>query len=141
MLEKSRRERAAQQGASERTEDETALQRTIRMLKTHMLEARVVYCGFQDDPRATDNAWVETTVVHLHCPPELGSLLRLQPGRQMRRAVWVDLVNEKLPKTWIDQCKCKPPNSFVLGDSGTLPLWCTLNGILNAALHLSTRFG
>ena len=75
-----------------------------------MQDARVVYCGFQDDPRATDNAWVETTVVHMHCPPELGSLLRLRPGKKVRRAVWVDLVSEKLPKKWIDQCECEPPN-------------------------------
>ena len=26
-----------------------------------------VYKGYVDDPRNTDNAWIETTVMHFHC--------------------------------------------------------------------------
>ena len=42
-------------------------------------EQHVVYRGYVDDPRNTDNAWVETTAYHLHCARELGGLLPLAP--------------------------------------------------------------
>ena len=42
-------------------------------------EARVVYRGYVDDPRNTDNAWLETTAYHFHCGHELGAMLPLQP--------------------------------------------------------------
>ena len=35
----------------------------------------VVYTGYVDDQRSTDNAWVESRVVHFHCPRELGEAL------------------------------------------------------------------
>ena len=45
----------------------------------------VVYTGFVDDQRSTDNAWVESRVVHFHCPRELGEVLPLpQPGGKLR---------------------------------------------------------
>ena len=37
-----------------------------------------VYRGYVDDPRNTDNAWIETAVVHCHCNRELGGLLALE---------------------------------------------------------------
>ena len=42
-------------------------------------DRKVVYRGYVDDPRNTDNAWVETTAYHLHCSRELGGLLPLRP--------------------------------------------------------------
>ena len=36
-----------------------------------------VYKGYMDDPRNTDNAWMETTAFHFHCSRELGGLLLL----------------------------------------------------------------
>ena len=35
----------------------------------------VIYQGYVDDPRNTDNAWYETQVIHFHCPRDLGALL------------------------------------------------------------------
>ena len=42
-------------------------------------EQHVLLRGYVDDPRNTDNAWLETTAYHLHCSRELGGLLPLQP--------------------------------------------------------------
>ena len=39
------------------------------------LLGQVVYRGYVDDPRNTDNAWLETTAFHFHCPAKLGELL------------------------------------------------------------------
>ena len=33
-----------------------------------------------DDPRTTDNAWIETTAFHFHCPPEIGDKMALAGG-------------------------------------------------------------
>mmetsp|Transcript_27667 Transcript_27667/g.84345 ORF Transcript_27667/g.84345 Transcript_27667/m.84345 type:complete len:340 (-) Transcript_27667:643-1662(-) len=39
-----------------------------------------VYRGYVDDPRNTDNAWMETVAMHFHCPDELGEMLTLAAG-------------------------------------------------------------
>ena len=36
--------------------------------------------GYVDDPRNTDNAWMETTAFHFHCSFKLGQMLKLQAG-------------------------------------------------------------
>ena len=41
-------------------------------------ERRIIYQGYVDDPRNTDNAWMETTCSHYHCSRELGGLLPLE---------------------------------------------------------------
>ena len=51
----------------------------------------VVHNGYVDDPRATDNAWIETIAIHMHCPYELGAQLKLAPGDGIKDAAWVDV--------------------------------------------------
>ena len=34
-----------------------------------------VYDGYVDDPRNTDNAWMESRVAHFHCLHELGEAI------------------------------------------------------------------
>ena len=70
----------------------------------------VVYAGYVDDQRNTDNAWVESRAVHFHCPRELGEMLPLQqPGSKAasRRskatapevyASWLDANRELEPR-------------------------------------------
>jgi ADP-ribose pyrophosphatase len=41
-----------------------------------MSGARQVYRGYVDDPRNTDNAWMETTVMHRHLSPEEAARVR-----------------------------------------------------------------
>ena len=44
-----------------------------------------------DDPRNTDNAWVETTAYHFHCNNELGNMLKLKAGDDAGEAMWLDM--------------------------------------------------
>ncbi|XP_054974637.1 ADP-ribose pyrophosphatase, mitochondrial-like [Sorex araneus] len=56
----------------------------------------VVYRGYVDDPRNTDNAWIETEAVNFH--DETGEILDhlpLQAGDDAQKVKWVD-INEKL---------------------------------------------
>ena len=47
-----------------------------------------VYKGYVDDPRNTDNAWIETTAVHFHCNDEQAAEREVRRGflsRTLRR--------------------------------------------------------
>ena len=46
-----------------------------RLLEELFFAGRPVYRGYVDDPRNTDNAWIETTAMHYHCPRELATRL------------------------------------------------------------------
>jgi len=72
---------------------------------------QVVYRGYVDDPRNTDNAWMETTAFHFHCDPELGALLPLHAGDDAADVTWLDVdeADERYEnlyashKQWVDQ--------------------------------------
>ena len=53
----------------------------------------VVYRGWVDDHRNTDDAWVETTAVLFHATPDIAADLRLGilDTHEVRRVVWKDL--------------------------------------------------
>ena len=66
----------------------------VERVKEEMRElgrGAIVYAGYVDDPRNTDNAWIETAVVHMHCPFALGLELVLQPGEHVNEAIWLDV--------------------------------------------------
>jgi ADP-ribose pyrophosphatase len=44
-----------------------------------------VYRGYVDDPRNSDNAWMETTAFHFHCSDEIGRMLPLEAGDDAQR--------------------------------------------------------
>jgi ADP-ribose pyrophosphatase YjhB (NUDIX family) len=52
----------------------------------------IIYAGPTfDDPRTTDNAWIETAVVHYHISEELAKKIKLkpQPG-ETKKVEWID---------------------------------------------------
>jgi ADP-ribose pyrophosphatase len=49
---------------------------------------QIVYRGIVDDPRNTDNAWMETTACHFHCDTEMGALLPLTAGDDAVHVRW-----------------------------------------------------
>ena len=55
----------------------------------------VVYRGFVDDHRNTDEAWMETTAVHFHADKETASALELstRDKHEVRRSYWVNLAD------------------------------------------------
>ena len=63
------------------------------------------------DPRATDNAWMETTAFHFHCNSELGSRLPLHAGDDAGAVKWLDVAADQQDyrnlyashKTWVDK--------------------------------------
>ncbi len=51
-----------------------------------------IYRGYVDDPRNTDNAWMETVVYNFHDEDGLKFKgIRLNPGEESTRAKWIDI--------------------------------------------------
>ena len=58
----------------------------------------IVYRGYVDDPRNTDNAWMETTAFHFHCPPNLAKRLNLQHGDDAAKVTWLHVNADEEPR-------------------------------------------
>lgn len=74
--------------------------RVRRRIVNELDDGFVLYCGYVEDPRSTDNAWVETTAVHVHCPVGLGAEIALSQradedgaskAAQVTDCVWADV--------------------------------------------------
>eukprot|EP00299_Pterocystis_sp_00344_P016591 c8320_g1_i1.p1 GENE.c8320_g1_i1~~c8320_g1_i1.p1 ORF type:complete len:1029 (+),score=272.11 c8320_g1_i1:453-3089(+) len=73
------------------TDDETAQYRAL--LESTWSNGTQISCGYLDDSRNTDNAWMEYLVVHFHLPDELSDKLNLE-GSKFK---WVH-VDESTPE-------------------------------------------
>ena len=78
-----RREFAEEVGA---IEDEHERRKFSEMVDELFVMGQVVYRGYVDDPRNTDNAWMETTAFHFHCTDALARRLPLRAGEHASAA-------------------------------------------------------
>lgn len=62
--------------------------------------ATPVYQGYVDDPRNTDNAWMETQAFHLHLTPEEAAKLNLVKGSDAAAVDWQPVTGEMLNKMY-----------------------------------------
>jgi len=51
--------------------------------------AKLVYKGYVDDPRNTDNSWMETAAYLYHCSPEIAKALPLTAGDDAAHVKWL----------------------------------------------------
>jgi ADP-ribose pyrophosphatase len=72
--------------------------------KSHPSTSREVYRGYVDDPRNTDNSWMETCVMHYHCTPELGHLLPLHEGDDAAEVRWLDTDSPEMKTLYASHC-------------------------------------
>ncbi len=59
-----------------------------------------VYRGYVDDPRNTDNAWMETEAYFKHLDPKAASKLRLRAASDAKQVKWQELTPEFLQKLY-----------------------------------------
>ena len=57
---------------------------------------RFIYKGYVDDPRNTDNAWMETWVAHFHAHDKLGKMLVLEARDDAADVDWVSFDDERM---------------------------------------------
>lgn len=66
----------------------------------------LVYAGYVDDPRNTDDAWMETEVHHFHLDDDLAAQIPLQAGDDAQGVAWEDLTPAMRlyasHKDWVD---------------------------------------
>lgn len=82
------REFEEEAGALKGKERQEFLELTKELFSTG---GKKVFVGYVDDPRNTDNAWMETTAFHFHCNDVLGAKLRLQAGDDAKNVKWMDV--------------------------------------------------
>ncbi|CAF4326478.1 unnamed protein product, partial [Rotaria sp. Silwood2] len=73
--------------------DESSKEKLIKTIK-HIFEngGTRIYCGYVDDPRNTDNCWMETTAYNFHDEDnENLALINVQAGDDATHAFWHDL--------------------------------------------------
>ena len=75
------REGAGNFGGAERA-------RMDKLVKLLFSSGEVVYRGYVDDGRNTDNAWIETTAMHYHCSRDLAQRLKLKVGDDASSVEW-----------------------------------------------------
>ena len=59
--------------------------------KLNFQGATVLFTGVVDDPRNTDNAWMETTVLHMHLTAAEQSSMTLQAGDDAKSVNWLNV--------------------------------------------------
>ena len=71
--------------------DEAERMEFLAMTEELFSSGRQVYRGYVDDPRSTDNAWMETTAFHFHCTDKIASKLPLKAGDDAGQVMWLDV--------------------------------------------------
>jgi ADP-ribose pyrophosphatase len=59
---------------------------------------KIVFQGYIDDPRNTDNAWMETTAIHTHITHEVAENMQLSAGDDAKGFRWADVNRDSLGK-------------------------------------------
>lgn len=59
-------------------------------------KGELVYSGYIDDSRNTDNAWMESSAYHLHLTPEQAAVIEIEAGSDADAAHWAE-ITETLP--------------------------------------------
>jgi ADP-ribose pyrophosphatase len=54
-------------------------------------ETQILFAGVVDDPRNTDHAWMETTVLHQHLTADQSQALALQAGDDAKSVHWMEI--------------------------------------------------
>lgn len=65
-------------------------------VRLNLDDATLIYQGYVDDPRNTDNAWMETTVKHLHLSPELAARMEPHAGDDAAAVRWMPITDANL---------------------------------------------
>lgn len=62
------------------------------------LYEEIIFKGYADDPRNTDNAWMETTAIHTHIDYKTAQSLVLQAGDDAVGHQWTDITQDTIDK-------------------------------------------
>lgn len=69
-----------------------------------MSEGILIYRGYVDDPRNTDNAWMETTAKLLHLDPETAEKMNPKAGSDAGSVQWLPLITKNISDLYASHC-------------------------------------
>ncbi|MBX7113109.1 MAG: NUDIX domain-containing protein [Myxococcaceae bacterium] len=69
-------------------------------VRLNLSKAKVLYSGYAVDPRNTDNAWMETTAVHIHVSEGVGSRFKPRAMSDAHSVGWLPLTESNLKKLY-----------------------------------------
>ena len=76
----------------------------INELKKAIDNGSLIYCGFVNDPRTTDNAWIETFCLHAHISEHIAESLNLRStgtiDNETKGAIWMDVTPENMQEMY-----------------------------------------
>lgn len=90
-------ETPAQAAGRELTEEAGA-----RGITIDFSDSTVVFAGYVDDPRNTDNAWMESTALHKHLTPEEAEAVTIEAGSDATEAAWMPVTDELYDRLYAD---------------------------------------
>jgi hypothetical protein len=98
----------------------------------------LVFRGYIDDPRNTDNAWTESTAFHFHCSGELGAQLPLSAGDDAADLIWldVDMEDERYKHFYGDHRWLVDRVSSSMQDAWTASAWLTSVGVVKTVANV-----
>lgn len=91
-------------GAGSKNLDSEAIKRKVKELK-EILRPEKTYKGVVEDPRNTDNAWMETEAWSVHLSAEEAATLRLQAGDDAVAARWMPVTEENMDNLYASHAK------------------------------------
>lgn len=66
----------------------------VKNIQPDFKNGKVVYAGYIDDSRNTDNAWMESTAIHCHLNPEQSTAVVIKAASDADAAMWVEVTEE-----------------------------------------------
>lgn len=69
-------------------------------IDVEMNKAEIIYEGYVDDQRNTDNAWIETTAMHLHIDRDLSTTWNIKAGDGVTATEWTEINAESIQKMY-----------------------------------------
>lgn len=60
------------------------------------LYEKIAYQGYIDDPRNTDNAWLESTAIHTHLSYPIASKMNLSAGDDAKEYHWIEVTKNNI---------------------------------------------
>jgi ADP-ribose pyrophosphatase len=86
-----------------------------------MTDARVVYRGYVDDPRNTDNAWLETTAKLKHLDAATAAKLNPQAGDDAKAVRWMPLTEDNIASLYANHAHFVRAALQLLQENGAHP--------------------
>lgn len=71
----------------------------------NLSEAETIFKGYVDDPRNTDNAWMESTAAHLHLSSAEANKIKPKAGSDAAKVQWIVLTPENMKSLYADHGK------------------------------------